>query len=313
MCSALSIKRVREGMPKLPNDVILCTFYLYPSAKHAEEGRNVGGTGFIVGVPSELHPDQYFTYGVTNWHVACSEGCSVVRVFTKDGRTAILNFGPEDWQFIAGKDDIAAIEIDAGSLNLNTKFLSTEMFVTRQHLEREDITIGEDVFMIGRFMDHDGGLLNVPAARFGHISMLPHGKILTPNGARRESFCVDMHSRTGYSGSPVFVYRTPGSDFTTQGLNFGNRMLMLLGIHWGHFPELWEITEAEVNPRHVREASLVMDRRFVKGLSGMTCVAPAWGIQELLDIPKFADRRKVIDENLRVQIARSDPSKPSAE
>ena len=42
-------------------------------------------------------------------------------------------------------------------------------FVTEQNV----YGVGDDVFMIGLFMDHAGVSTNVPAARFGNISMLP--------------------------------------------------------------------------------------------------------------------------------------------
>src|SRR5205823_82762 len=75
---------------------------------------------------------------------------------------------------------------------------------------------------IGLFVDHDGVTTNVPSARFGNISMLPNknATIEQPTNYRGESYVVDMHSRTGFSGSPVFVYRTFGSDLTQS---FGHR------------------------------------------------------------------------------------------
>ncbi len=57
------------------------------------------------------------------------------------------------------------------------------------------------------------------------------------HGVIRESYCVDMHSRSGFSGSPVFVYRTPGGDFSEKGVINLSRFMMFLGIHWGQFPE----------------------------------------------------------------------------
>lgn len=48
-----------------------------------------------------------------------------------------------------------------------------ETFATKKHLEKHRIGIGDDVAMIGRFVDHDGGETNQPAARFGNISVMP--------------------------------------------------------------------------------------------------------------------------------------------
>src|SRR5271170_5484166 len=84
-----------------------------------------------------------------------------------------------------------------------------------------EIGPGEDVFMVGRFIDHDGKDANIPSVRFGNISTLPQ-PIEQPSGStNNKSFILDLHSRTGYSGSPVFVYRTPGSDLTTHHIMAG--------------------------------------------------------------------------------------------
>src|ERR1700730_10815269 len=52
------------------------------------------------------------------------------------------------------------------------------------------------------------------AARFGNISLLASddAPIEQPNQQRRPSHIFDMRSRPGFSGSPVFVYRTPSGD-----------------------------------------------------------------------------------------------------
>jgi hypothetical protein len=106
--------------------------------------------------------------------------------------------------------------------------------------------------------------MNVPSARFGNISMLPNPRALIRQETEYEgqSYVIDMRSRSGFSGSPVYVYRTFGSNLTNVAghefdeveLNtdmireFGGRMsfrgrlrahnlFQLLGIHWGQFPE----------------------------------------------------------------------------
>ena len=50
-----------------------------------------------------------------------------------------------------------------------------------------------------RFIDHDGGQKNQPALRFGNVSMNPT-PIRQDNGVEAEAYCIDLHSRSGYSG-----------------------------------------------------------------------------------------------------------------
>jgi hypothetical protein len=190
------------------------------------------------------------------------------------------------------------------------------------------------------FFDHSGASRNIPSARFGNISMLPNelATITQPTKYKGVSFVIDMHSRTGFSGSPVFVYRTFGSDLTaTFGSHFddlevefneieiepsrmgamggirsqsfsgrlrgsrgklrSNNLLRLLGIHWGQFDERWQIKQSSA------------ETPYVKGMSGMSCVIPAWQILEVLNLPELKSRR---DD--RAQLAdRDDFSIPTPE
>jgi len=84
-------------------------------------------------------------------------------------------------------------------------------FVTDEIISSKSIGLGDGVFMIGRFIDHAGEGTNYPAARFGNISIMPT-MIDLGDGYGGECYCLDMHSRTGYSGSPVFVYRTSNTN-----------------------------------------------------------------------------------------------------
>ena len=93
-------------------------------------------------------------------------------------------------------------------------------FLTDKDIEDAEINAGEDVFMLGRFIDYDGVEANVPSMRFGNLSMMEaHVPQPTPSGFSGASYVVDMHSRTGYSGSPVYIYRTIGSLFAGKGHN----------------------------------------------------------------------------------------------
>ena len=176
----------------------------------AEAGEPFGGTGFFVGYPiqdSEFH----FVYAVTNWHVAVKDGMSVIRVNTTDGGTDIFDLDASEWEYQPHGHDIAVASIVGlveGKHRVDT--ISTRMFVDPPTIAALGIGAGEDVFMAGRFVDHDGAASNSPAVRFGHISTMLQ-EIEQPTGAVLPSFILDMHSRTGYSGSPVFVYRTLGS------------------------------------------------------------------------------------------------------
>ena len=99
-------------MPYIPQNVIRGVFYLYADTDAASAGRNPGGTGFIVRYDGTFRGDPgHHFYGVTNWHVACDGGFSVIRLNKKDGGTDIIELGPEDWYFLPGRYDVAVIPL----------------------------------------------------------------------------------------------------------------------------------------------------------------------------------------------------------
>lgn len=280
-------------MPRIPPEILKCTFFLYRTREDAERGTNTGGTGFFIGIPSSVHPQGMHAFAVTNWHVAVDSGFSVIRVNLIGGGIDIIEREPHEWLYKQGGYDIAitngpvfdGTEYDIRALHLPTHAL------TRAHVEALNIGPGEDVFMVGRFIDHDGHEVNAPATRFGNISMMPVAPMLQENGAKLPSYCIDMHSRTGFSGFPVFAYRTLGSDLTTPrqlaGMGPGSHYVGLLGVHWGQFSELWEITQ---DGRMIQSASRILQPdgyfvpgKYVKGVSGMSCVCPIWALDDLLE------------------------------
>jgi Trypsin-like peptidase domain len=280
------------GMPRLPSEVLNSVFYLYQSVADAEAGKPFGGTGCFVGVPTGID-GGVFVYAVTNWHVAVRDGASVIRVNKPGGGVDCFDLDPADWTFRHDGADLAVVSIPYLRRDAHQAVaLVVDMFLDAGTIAALGIGSGDDIFMIGRFVDHDGAASNVPAARFGNISVMPQ-LIEQPNGTKdRPSFILDIHSRTGYSGSPVFVYRTIGADLTTdQPLRIGpdTHFIKLLGVHWGQFPEQWEINSGKAPTS--QGAVLSGDERYVEGLSGMTLAIPAWEIREMLELPRFREDR----------------------
>ena len=313
---------VRVGMPRIPQDLVNGTFYLYRTREHALAGKEAAGSGFIVrydGPPGTLDYSQRGVqhFAVTNWHVACQGGASVIRLNKVEGGTDIIELGPEDWHFLPGKYDVAATPLPLDEKVHSVSAVSTKQFYwpPKPHWGRDGVIgVGDDVFMIGLFVDHDGLSTNVPSARFGHISMLasPKATIKQPTGYTGESIVVDMHSRSGFSGSPVYVYRTFADDLDDNGFfgrdievsrvrqGFGDSwsgrlhikptLFALLGIHWGQFPERWELKEKSKMLEARRD--LIVEGGYVEGMSGMTCVISAAHILEVLEMPVLKEIRE---------------------
>ena len=293
---------VPYGMPQLGqykwiSDVV---FFLYQSVEDAQAGRASGGTGFLVAVPSEKWGRDYFhVHGVTNWHVACDGGASVLRVNLRQGGTEVIEHGPEEWTFRSVWHDIAIsppLRFDPRIHKVEAVWV--EDLLTKEDISGDDIGPAEDVFTVGRFIDYAGKETNEPSFRFGNISIV-NAEVKQPTKYMGNSLVLDMHSRTGYSGSPVWIYRTPGTVFARESdIAMTWHYIKLLGIQYGQFPELWEIKEQSSSKSTAAHAAFLTDGKYVEGWSGMSCAVPAAAIVELLADPKLREMRRMIDEEI---------------
>lgn len=273
-------------------------FFLYPDEEHALKGEQAGGTGFLVAVPSDENPFNFHhLYAITNWHVAVQGGSSVLRLNGKAGSPIIIPTEPHEWEFIPNSHDIAALQISLDVNQVKAEALIASSFCLAEgELPLLEINAGEDVFTLGRFVDYDGTEANSPAMRFGNISIM-RARVKQPTGFAGDSIVVDMHSRTGFSGSPVFVYRTSGSIFPAEDtLLVKGHMMRLLGILWGQFPEDWDIVDG---PAQAQEQNAVLDGKRVRGWSGMSLVSPSWAITELLNVPALVAQRAAVEAAFR--------------
>src|SRR5262249_47649124 len=138
----------------------------------------------------------------------------------------------------------------------NYRYILEDAFLEKGIIETYNVGPGDEVFMIGRYVDHDQKQCNQPSARFGNISVmdpdpLPHRGL--PKGTQ-ESVLAEVRSIVGYSGSPVFAFVPPLSirhhkDKTNDQspLQYGP---WLLGINWSYLgrPELLrDATKPEPN------------------------------------------------------------------
>lgn len=207
-------------MPRIPDSIARSVFYLYRSEEDARAGVNAGATGFMVSYDFESISGEVERrcFAVSNWHAAVKGGYSVIRLNTLLGGVEVFELGPDEWEFKAGGADIAVAPFDISGDKYSVNSIPSYMFVERE--KSSAIAVGENAFMLGLFLDFDGRATPVPVARFGHVSMVAdeRARIKQPTKYEGESFIVDMHSRSGFSGSPVFAYRLSFIGFGRNGL-----------------------------------------------------------------------------------------------
>ncbi|MHB1219650.1 MAG: S1 family peptidase [Alphaproteobacteria bacterium] len=237
-------------MPRWPQEMVDCTVFMYETAQDADLGTHSGGAGFLVAFAWESNPKKSHLYAVTNYHVAISGRASVIRLNTKDGRASgHIETEPGEWFWRTGHD-VAIYRIDSsrhpGFFSLyDFKALNfEENNLTQKTIDDYNLGIGDDVVSAGRFVDLSGTQRNEPLIRSGIISLMGPVSVRQDKDAvpwESELFHIaEMRSRTGFSGSPVYIYidqlalrmvgtRVKVSPWTVHGP-------WLLGIQSGQYP-----------------------------------------------------------------------------
>jgi hypothetical protein len=272
-------------MPRIPDFVLDGVGFLYPTVEHAEQHARQGGTCFLIGHPvmnGEDAPMAWVPYAVSNRHVVWTGGCPVIRLNRRDGSAPdVIELDTLDW-FVHPDGNDVAIACLLGKIDQTVhkiSFIPTPRFVTREIMRDWEIGVGDEVFMVGRFVNHQGRTDNLAAARFGTISVMPAP--ISHSGIMKDqlSYAVEMKSRSGFSGSLVAIYRTVATVLRQVKIDnfFG-----ILGINWGHI-----LDEDGEN-------------------TWLNGVVPAWEILETLAIPPLAKMQAEAGEQWRnLQLDRS--------
>lgn len=273
-------------MPRIDDRLLDSVVYLYDSEKSANSGEKNGGSGFIVGVPSEANPSKLYIYAVTNAHVV-ENGFTTLRFNNHDGETVVFSTKMTDWEYHNDEGvDLAACSITIPSKIYVFPINIEKWSLTPEYIDDFQIGIGDETFTVGRFINHEGEQKNLPSVRFGNISMMPDEPV-DYKGKAHEAFLVEARSIPGYSGSPVFVHLLPFTVRPTDGTYdfkqlaekmLGSYHIWLLGVDCGELPP-----RKKDNPQYK---------------TSMMVVLPVWKLKELLFQPKFIEQRKQYDLSL---------------
>jgi hypothetical protein len=268
-------------MPRIADAYLECVFYLYRSREHADSGADTGGTGFFVTFPIEPELVSGVTglramYAVANKHVV-SKGFLLMRTNTVAGGTVTTQTTEANWIYHPDADIAVAPIMKAAA----DQFLAVprDVFASDDVVREKDLGPGDEVFMVGRFVGHDGRQQNTPSVRFGHISMMPGDPIRVEGIKPQQSYLVEVRSLPGYSGSPVFAWILPFAvrpgAATIEPTQHGP---FLLGIDWCHIEDRVRVEQREPSGKYrVSEQAL-----WAKQPTGMMGVIPTQKLIELL-------------------------------
>jgi hypothetical protein len=206
-------------MPRWPDaHVTDSAIFLYQTREDADAGVNIGGSGFLVGLrwdDPRASPLAFHIYAVSNYHVVkAKKPATVVRLNTHDGKSKSIETGVDEW-FHRDGWDVAICRLDAAEhFRADTPYeyrfpVFTEVNLETETARKYNLGIGDEVFSVGRFVDLHGLQRNVPLVRSGIIAATGEVRIRTGPSIPWEyeqAWIVEMRSRTGFSGSPVYVY-----------------------------------------------------------------------------------------------------------
>jgi hypothetical protein len=296
-------------MPRIHNSLQDCVVYLYPSEVHAVQSEMVGGSGFLVSTPFQEFPNRSLVWAVSNKHVI--EKAPVVKLNAKDGGIAIADLLTRRWITHPAGDDIAISPLPLSFDIHRFVCVPRSMLLSREDTEKFDIGIGDDVFVVGRFVNHEGKVQNTPSLRFGNIAQMPD-TIRQGTGFDQESWLVEAKSISGYSGSPVFVHMLP---LTTRPKKENPQELLtvpmpgigpwLLGVDWGHIRTWEKVFDETGRP--------VQQKWKVSSNTGMMGVVPAWKLEEMFSLTIAKDLIMKAQENYKASIAKSTATTDIAE
>ena len=271
-------------VPRVDDSLTDIAIYLYQTRAHAEAGSDIGGTGFLVGIPVDGVPDHSWIVAVTNRHII-EQGASVVRVNNKAGSTSVFEIPQRDWLFHEGGQDLAVVPLRVHQDFHRYKMIGiADGILTRDKFAELDVGLGTDTFLVGRFIGRDGGQTNVPTVRFGNIAQMPT-LITNEFGQPQESLLIETRSIGGYSGSPVFGYRPPfqlkpGAPNQLEEKHWGPA---LIGVNWGHAGQADCVFDLQGDELEM----------FVQSNTGLAFATPSWRLLELLNSAALHERLKV--------------------
>ena len=310
------------GMPRLNPNLQRAVVFVYGhSPKTGVYG--VRGTGVIIGLPCERErPYIHHYYAVTSQHVIDQRGHDL-RVNTKEGKTRPIKIAADKWQSCPGGYDLSAVditeEIEKRVGHDEVSAIPERLLLSEKFAAEVEFGLGEDGFMLGLFSNLPGKSRNLVTARFGNVAMLAAADdpVEQGNGITRPCHVFDIRSRPGYSGSPVFVYRTKAADL--RDITYGPEMahlandlppegqklyrnvgwerdlqenifLRILGIHSAQYRDEVEVSDVLPNGQSGPARKMLAP-------NSMTVVVPSWEVSTFLTKHKpFLDQRLAREE-----------------
>jgi hypothetical protein len=288
---------------QVPDEIRKCAaFVAYRTADGEFHER---GTAFFI-TRSIKGVEKAWVYAVTAKHVIDKikeKGLDKVylRMNLADGEYGWMETDLDQWRFhpTDASVDVAVhyvyLSEKVNGVAINHVAYPIEGFATDNVISKQNIGIGDEVFITGLFHHRKGDRINIPIVRVGNIAAMPEEPIQTDFGATEstpgtmDAYLIEARSMGGLSGSPVYVHLgfvrnlQGATNILSKGVTF-----YLLGLMHGH----WD-TKAQID--EVTEDSL----QLKKVNMGIAIVVPAPKILEVINQPSMRMEEQRVEQELR--------------
>jgi hypothetical protein len=253
------------------------------------------GTGFFVGLPSNVDTNRFFLYLVTARHVLRpSENVWLPKVYVRlnlrDGTSTNVPLSVVEsgaGQNVFTHDDItvdiAVIPFTPDFSICDCKFLPVEAITSEVDFKNLDIHEGSDVFFTGMFVNHLGVKHNTPITRFGKVALITDEKIDWVTG-KTDLYLMEANAYPGNSGAPVFFQ--VGNERANGSIVLGSPLIKLAGVLSGTYFDRQPIKTLSVSTN-----------QFVTPNLGIAGVVPAYELKEILFSSKLQQSRLKAPKN----------------
>lgn len=294
-----------DCLMRVPDEVRKCVAF---ACFNGKTGRALAGTVFFVAIDSR-EIGYIFGYAITAKHVIAGiqkdsvDGKALLRVNMKSGSSQFVETDVSAWKFHPDDSsvDVAVLPLWLPQDQVDFVAIPVELAATDPIIQKEQIDVGDDVFLTGLFVSHYGQQKNLPIVRTGNIALMPGEPVQTRDLGPVEAYLIEARSIGGLSGSPVFVHLAPATRFLPgqppeQRMVFGSKFYWL-GLMHGH----WDMGLPD---KDVMVEDALTNERVNMGIA---IVIPATKVLEVINQEVFMkSREEEIKRRQRITLPTAD-------
>ena len=269
---------------KIPDEIRKCIVF---HGCNTCQGMKLFGTAFLVGEKLKDTNLSFFFLVTAKHRIVAVRHKSVdqkvyVRINVSEGTFAFSETDVEGWVFHPSNSsvDVAILPFAPPSESDYLVYPLSEA-ATEDRIPKLGIGVGDEVFLVGLFINHTGSKRNIPIVRVGNIAGMPEEPVQTQQGLM-DAYLIEAISIGGFSGSPVFVHLPPVRFREGKVKLLQGDYMYLLGLMHGHW--ILPIPDTDMIGQDASNREAVN--------TGIAIVTPVSKILEVINHPKLVEAKR---------------------